>query len=90
MAHSMTEPTWHADARLEVADGLGRRIVPIDKAKFTLGRREANDLRLQGAEVSSDHAVILRTDDAFHVQDLKSRYGTFVNDAEITDQALDH
>ena len=90
MAHSMTEPTWHADARLEVADGLGRRIVPIDKAKFTLGRREANDLRLQGAEVSRDHAVILRTDDAFHVQDLKSRYGTFVNDAEITDQALDH
>ncbi len=79
-----------ADARLEVTDGLGRRIVPIDKSKFTLGRRESNDLRLQGTEVSRDHAVIFRKDDGFHVQDLKSRYGTFVNDAEITDQALDH
>ena len=78
------------DARLEVTDGLGRRIVPIGKSKFTLGRRDTNDLRLQGAEVSRDHAVIFREDDAFHVQDLKSRYGTFVNDAEITDQALDH
>ena len=77
------------DARLEVTDGLGRRIVPIDKSKFTLGRRETNDLRLQGAEVSRDHAVIFREDDGFHVEDLKSRYGTFVNDAEITD-ALEH
>ncbi len=78
------------DARLEVTDGLGRRIVPIDKSKFTLGRRETNDLRLQGTEVSRDHAVIFREDDGFHVQDLKSRYGTFVNDAEITDQPIDH
>ena len=78
------------DARLEVTDGLGRRIVPIDKSEFSLGRRETNDLRLQGTEVSRDHAIILHKDDAYHVQDLKSRYGTFVNDDEITDHELAH
>ncbi len=36
------------DARLEVTDALGRRIVPIAKAPFEIGRRETNDLRLAG------------------------------------------
>ncbi len=44
------------DARLEVTDALGRRIVPIAKEAFGIGRRETNDLRLAGSEVSRDHA----------------------------------
>ena len=47
------------DARLEVTDALGRRIVPIAKAPFEIGRRETNDLRLAGSEVSRDHAEIV-------------------------------
>ena len=39
------------DARLEVTDALGRRIVPIAKDAFGIGRRETNDLRLGGSEV---------------------------------------
>ena len=46
------------DARLEVTDALGRRIVPIAKGQFEIGRRETNDLRLAGSEVSRDHAEI--------------------------------
>ena len=37
------------DARLEVTDALGRRIVPIAKGQFEIGRRETNDLRLAGS-----------------------------------------
>jgi len=32
--------------RLVVTDALGRRIVPIDKPLFTMGRRSETDLRL--------------------------------------------
>ena len=48
-----------SDARLEVNDGLGRRIVPITKGHFAIGRRETNDLRLAGSDVSREHAEIV-------------------------------
>ena len=48
-----------ADARLEVTDALGRRIVPVSKTPFEIGRRETNDLRLAGSEVSRDHAEVV-------------------------------
>ncbi|PYR76178.1 MAG: hypothetical protein DMF86_13195 [Acidobacteria bacterium] len=41
-----------------MTDALGRRIVPISKGMFGIGRRETNDLRLAGSEVSRDHAEI--------------------------------
>ena len=48
------------EARLQVDDVLGRRVVPIAKAPFEIGRRETNDLRLAGSEVSRDHAEIVK------------------------------
>src|SRR5215471_1176493 len=74
------------DARLEVTDALGRRIVPIAKEAFGIGRRETNDLRLAGSEVSRDHAEIVVADGGFLVRDKQSRYGTFVNDDPVNDQ----
>jgi len=68
------------DARLEVTDALGRRIVPISKALFEIGRRETNDLRLAGSEVSRDHAEIASDSKQFVIRDRNSRYGTYVND----------
>jgi sigma-B regulation protein RsbU (phosphoserine phosphatase) len=73
------------DARLEVTDALGRRIVPIAKDAFGIGRRETNDLRLAGSEVSRDHAEIARENGAFVIRDKQSRYGTFVNDEAVAD-----
>jgi pSer/pThr/pTyr-binding forkhead associated (FHA) protein len=78
------------EARLEVTDALGRRIVPITKDAFGIGRRETNDLRLAGSEVSRDHAEIVSSDGAFLVRDRQSRYGTYVNDEQITERALAH
>lgn len=79
------------DARLEVTDALGRRIVPIGKEAFGIGRRETNDLRLAGSEVSRDHAEIVTAGGAFVVRDKQSRYGTYVNDEPVTaDRPLVH
>lgn len=78
------------EARLEVHDSLGRRPVPIDKAIFTIGRRSGNDLHLMGSDVSRDHAEIALVNGRFLVRDRGSRYGTFVNGAQITEHPLSH
>jgi serine phosphatase RsbU (regulator of sigma subunit)/pSer/pThr/pTyr-binding forkhead associated (FHA) protein len=79
-----------SDARLEVTDALGRRIVPVSKAQFEIGRRETNDLRLAGSEVSRDHAEITLEGNRFTLRDRNSRYGTYVNGEQVTDRVLAH
>ena len=79
-----------ADARLEVTDALGRRIVPIAKSPFEIGRRETNDLRLAGSEVSRDHAEITIDSNRFTLHDRNSRYGTYVNGEQVTERVLAH
>lgn len=71
------------EAHLEVTDALGRRLVPIDKDAFGIGRRSGNDLRLVGSDVSRDHAQITREGDQYRIRDCGSRYGTFVNGDQI-------
>ena len=78
------------DARLEVTDGQGRRVVVLDKPAFTIGRRSANDLQLTGTDVSRDHAEILRNDGQYLVRDRGSRCGTYVNGAQVTEKRLSH
>src|SRR5215207_10062916 len=79
-----------ADARLEVTDALGRRIVPISKPQFEIGRRETNDLRLAGSEVSRDHAEIVTEGKKVLIRDRNSRYGTYVNGDQVTERVLAH
>ena len=79
------------EARLEVTDALGRRVVPIAKAPFEIGRRETNDLRLAGSEVSRDHAeIVAGADGSFILKDRSSRYGTYVNGDQVTERPLAH
>ena len=79
-----------ADARLEVTDALGRRVVVLNKPTFTIGRRSANDLQLTGTDVSRDHAEILRAEDRYLVRDRGSRCGTYVNGAQVSERHLAH
>jgi serine phosphatase RsbU (regulator of sigma subunit) len=79
-----------SDARLEVTDALGRRIVPVSKDQFEIGRRETNDLRLAGSEVSRDHAAIAIENNKFVLRDRSSRYGTYVNGEQVTERTLVH
>src|SRR5690606_5063855 len=76
---SASRPDLAKGARLEVNDALGRRVVDINKALFEIGRRETNDLRLAGSEVSRDHADIVTEDGKIVIRDKNSRYGTYVN-----------
>ena len=76
--------------RLEVTDALGRRVVPLEKPVFSIGRRSGNDLQLVGSDVSRDHADISRENDRYVLRDRGSRYGTFVNSEQITEKALTH
>ena len=75
-------------ARLEVTDPLGRRVVEISKALFEIGRRETNDLRLAGSEVSRDHADIITDNGKILIRDKNSRYGTYVNGEQVTERVL--
>ena len=77
-------------ANLEVIDAHGHRVVPIDKGPFLIGRRETNDLRLTGSEVSRDHAEIVTDGGRYVVRDKGSRYGTFVNGDQVTERVLAH
>ncbi|HEY3045484.1 MAG TPA: FHA domain-containing protein, partial [Vicinamibacterales bacterium] len=79
-----------SDARLEVTDAQGRRLVMLDKPTFTIGRRSANDLQLTGTDVSRDHAEILRSDGQYLVRDRGSRCGTYVNGIQVTEKRLSH
>ena len=75
-----------SEARLEVTDVLGRRIVTIEKEPFLIGRQAGSDLHLPSAEVSRDHAEIVSEADGFVIRDRGSRYGTFINDKSIERQ----
>jgi phosphoserine phosphatase RsbU/P len=78
-------------AQLDVTDQNGRRVVPIDRAKLTLGRRAENDLCLAGSDVSRDHAeIVMLAPGVYAIRDRGSRYGTFVNDQQVTEQTLQH
>jgi serine phosphatase RsbU (regulator of sigma subunit) len=79
------------EARLEVTDALGRRVVPVAKAPFEIGRRETNDLRLAGSEVSRDHAeIVLDPSGTYILKDRASRYGTYVNGDQVSEHSLAH
>jgi phosphoserine phosphatase RsbU/P len=79
-----------SEPRLEVNDGLGRRVVPIDKPTVTIGRRTESDVRLVGSDVSREHADIASEGGHLVLRDRGSRYGTFVNGAPITEHRLIH
>lgn len=67
---------------------LGEREVALDHFPYTIGRRENNDLKLGGSEVSREHAEIVQEDGGLVVRDRDSRYGTFVNGDRVTECVL--
>ena len=76
--------------RLLVTDTLGKRVIPIDKPLFTLGRRSETDVRVPGAGVSRVHAEIVVENGVYRLRDCASRFGTFVNGERATDHVLVH
>jgi len=75
-------------AQLEIRDAGERRVVPIDKPAFAIGRRTGNDLCLTNTDISRDHAEIVQVDERYVLRDRGSRFGTFVNGTQVSEHDL--
>jgi pSer/pThr/pTyr-binding forkhead associated (FHA) protein len=62
--------------------------VELKQAQFTIGRKSENDLVLDNAAVSGRHARLVKVQEVYFLEDLKSTNGTFVNDNRIDRQQL--
>ncbi len=56
--------------------------------RYTLGRDTQNDIVLNDASSSRQHAEIFTAPDGFYVRDLNSRYGVFVNKVKVNNAYL--
>ncbi|HMD21745.1 MAG TPA: SpoIIE family protein phosphatase [Alloacidobacterium sp.] len=72
----------------EIFDGPHRSTGVIDHSPFTVGRLPDRDLILEDVHVSRRHAEITYESAAFHVTDMESRHGTFVNGIRVQRQRL--
>jgi pSer/pThr/pTyr-binding forkhead associated (FHA) protein len=77
-------------AALVVRAGGGRvgESFALDHDRMTIGRRPDSDVFLDDVTVSRDHALIVRRGDEFHLDDLGSLNGTYVNRRRIESHHL--
>lgn len=68
-------------AALVIRAGGGRvgESFPLGGEKHTIGRRPDSDIFLDDVTVSRDHALVVRRGDDWHLDDLGSLNGTYVN-----------
>ncbi|MCK9589263.1 MAG: FHA domain-containing protein [Terrimicrobiaceae bacterium] len=62
----------------------------LQDEKITIGRLADNSLQIDDGSVSSRHAEIDLEAGAYHLHDLESTNGTFVNGERVTDAVLRH
>lgn len=70
-----------------LVDLVSNRKIPVPTPRCKAGRDDLNDIVISGDQsISRFHFVISKEGDQFHVQDSKSRHGTFLNGNQITNQ----
>lgn len=62
----------------------------LTDSKILIGRSELCDININSRFVSKHHALLVRTDEAMHLLDLKSTNGTFINSRRIDTRVLQH
>ena len=77
-------------AALVIRAGGGRvgESFPLNADRMTIGRRPDSDIFLDDVTVSRDHALIVRRGHEFHLDDLGSLNGTYVNRQRIESHHL--
>ncbi len=79
------------DSRVVVVSGAAKgTVVRLTGSQFSVGRDSANHLCLHDRAVSRRHFSISETDAAFHLVDLDSHNGTFVNGIPVRRKLLGH
>jgi pSer/pThr/pTyr-binding forkhead associated (FHA) protein len=72
-----------ASRLLLMKDGGGETSFPLTRDTYTVGRHRNNDIVISDPKVSSFHARLDRSPDAFVVVDLKSRNGSYINGRRV-------
>jgi pSer/pThr/pTyr-binding forkhead associated (FHA) protein len=62
--------------------------IPLKKTKTLLGRDLGCDICLDDSLVSSEHAVVVKSDSGYIIEDLNSRNGTYVNGDSVQRREL--
>jgi FHA domain len=77
---------------LVIRSGGGRagEAFSLDKDRMTVGRRPDSDIFLDDVTVSRDHAVMVRRGTEYHLDDLGSLNGTYVNRQRVETHHLAH
>ncbi len=79
------------DSRVVVVSGAAKgTVVRLTASQFLVGRDSSNHLCLHDRAVSRKHFSISETDAAFHLVDLDSHNGTFVNGIPVRRKLLGH
>ncbi len=77
-------------AALVIGSGGGRvgESFPLERDRMTIGRRPDSDVFLDDVTVSRDHALLVRRNGEFYLDDLGSLNGTYVNRRRIESHRL--
>ena len=79
------------DSRVVVVSGPSKgTVVRFTGDQLSVGRDSANNLSLRDRAVSRRHFTISKSDAAFHLIDLESHNGTFVNGIPVRRKLLTH
>lgn len=78
-------------AKIEIHFPDGTKLIhELTEEKVTVGRLPDNTIQIDEVSVSSHHAEITHEHDEYHVHDLGSTNGTFVNEEQVTHTKLEH
>jgi len=71
--------------QLKILKGFNEgKDIPLDGERFVLGRSPECSIVIPITSVSREHAMILRVQGQYFLEDNKSRNGTFLNNQQIT------
>jgi ABC-type multidrug transport system ATPase subunit/pSer/pThr/pTyr-binding forkhead associated (FHA) protein len=59
-----------------------------DKDQLTIGRAESNDIRIDGLQISNNHARLRRSGTDVVIEDLHSTNGVFINGTRVSKQVI--
>src|SRR5207302_2310272 len=75
--------------KLIIEDDEGHRtVIPVVRDELTIGRNDANMVRLTEKNVSRKHGRLIREDGHFYIEDLNSFTGIRLNGEKIHGKAL--
>nr|WP_224370520.1 sigma-54-dependent Fis family transcriptional regulator [Hyalangium versicolor] len=86
-AHESTEDL-RLPVQLRVKHGSTETLYIPGTASFTVGKDPGNDLVLQDRFISGRHLQVTRSEAGFHVRDLNSTNGTFLNGVRLFEAEL--